>query len=73
MLSWKKVLEYLLYTALVFFYIPIEYDKTLNKNENFEEYIRKFNKTYTNATVYQMRLKAFQVRVHLTKEKIYFI
>lgn len=68
-------IEVIVYVGLLFFAIPINLPKPSEVDE-FQAYMEKFNKTYTNVDTYNRKLEAFRVSynyVLTTMEKCYLI
>lgn len=49
--------------ALLCFVVPIRISNDNLPTEQFNEYLKQFNKTYTNKTEYLLRLQIFQVKL----------
>lgn len=68
-------IEVIVYVGLLFFAIPINLPRPSEVDE-FQAYMEKFNKTYTNVDTYNRKLEAFRVSyncVFNTMEKGYLI
>lgn len=59
-LSFLKVIGCI---ALLCFMVPIKFNDSDVSVEEFKDYLKRFNKTYTNQTEFDLRLKVFQVRL----------
>lgn len=55
------VLKVLGCIALLLFVVPIKLNNDNLPIEQFDEYLKRYNKTYTNKTEYLLRLHIFQV------------
>ncbi|XP_044254635.1 cathepsin O-like [Tribolium madens] len=60
MASWSTYLQGFFYIALLFFVIPIRIKGPDQAEDQFQEYLKKFNKTYDDPIVYQNRFQAFK-------------
>lgn len=60
-MSLKTILLKIFFVALLFFGIPIRIDDSNELKDNFENFLKDFNKSY-NETEYQNRFIIFKVR-----------
>lgn len=59
--SCLSYIEVIVYVGLLFFAIPIKLPKPSDVEAEFQAYMEKFNKTYTDADTYNHKLEAFRV------------
>ncbi|CAH0561404.1 unnamed protein product [Brassicogethes aeneus] len=57
MAGWFTYLEYSFYLSMLCLMVPFNVEK---EDADFSEYIKKFNKSYDNETVFNLRLEAFK-------------
>lgn len=59
--SCLSYIEVIVYVGLLFFAIPIQLPKPSEVEDEFQAYMDKFNKTYTDVDTYNRKLDAFRV------------
>lgn len=60
---WLKYVETACYILLLLFVVPIRFNDN-DIEEQFQVYLKKFNKSYSNKETYYQKLEAFKVSWH---------